>query len=182
MRADMYPPQTPPVPRIAVAIAQGEARSPQVPPRPLGGHHLAHWHRPTRRRDPQSSGRVRGLPTRLQHVRLLRSPCSPSRTGDQYSRFSGPHTDATLHSRDDFYTALWNYLDCTASVFPVTHVDKVHDAPAAPHAFYNHEDEAMYKLCESLLNRFARRTSIIWYPVEGSFPYLVGPISAAARN
>ena len=74
MRADMYPPQTPPVPCIALAIAQGEARSPQVPPRPLGGHRLAHWHRPARRRDPQSSGRVRGLPARLQHVRLLRSP------------------------------------------------------------------------------------------------------------
>ena len=52
--------------------------------------------------------------------------------------------------RDDFYTALWNYLDCTAAVFPVTAVDKARDAPAPPHAFRNAEDEAIYNLCESL--------------------------------
>ena len=68
--------------------------------------------------------------------------------------------------RDDFYTALWNYLDCTAAVFPVTTVDKTRDAPAPPHAFYNHEDEAMYKLCESLL------TSRLGSPARASRPRL----------
>ena len=52
-------------------------------------------------------------------------------------------------SRDDFYTALWNYLDCTAAVFPVTHADRARDAPAPAHAFRNHEDEAVYRMCES---------------------------------
>ncbi|PIL30761.1 hypothetical protein GSI_06929 [Ganoderma sinense ZZ0214-1] len=47
---------------------------------------------------------------------------------------------------DDFYTALCNYLDYTASVFPVTTVDKHVDTPAPPHAFRNHEDEAVYKM------------------------------------
>ena len=54
-------------------------------------------------------------------------------------------------SRDDFYTALWNYLDCTAAVFPVTHVDRARDVPAPAHAFRNHEDEAVYRMCESPL-------------------------------
>ncbi|TBU30787.1 general amidase [Dichomitus squalens] len=47
---------------------------------------------------------------------------------------------------DDFYTALCNYLDYTASVFPVTAVDKTVDHPAPPHEFRNHEDEAVYKM------------------------------------
>ena len=44
-----------------------------------------------------------------------------------------------------------NYLDYTASVFPVTFVDKTIDKPAPPHEFRNHEDEAVYKMCECLL-------------------------------
>ncbi|KAI0735818.1 general amidase [Earliella scabrosa] len=47
---------------------------------------------------------------------------------------------------DDFYTSICNYLDYTASVFPVTLVDKARDRPAPPHAFRNHEDEAVYKM------------------------------------
>ncbi|KAI0761173.1 general amidase [Trametes elegans] len=47
---------------------------------------------------------------------------------------------------DAFYTGFCNFLDYTASVFPVTFADKALDQPAPPHAFYNHEDEAVYKL------------------------------------
>ncbi|KAI0717519.1 general amidase [Cerioporus squamosus] len=47
---------------------------------------------------------------------------------------------------DDFYTSLCNYLDYTASVFPVTHVDKALDRAVPPHEFRNHEDEAVYKM------------------------------------
>ncbi|KJA17602.1 hypothetical protein HYPSUDRAFT_46228 [Hypholoma sublateritium FD-334 SS-4] len=47
---------------------------------------------------------------------------------------------------DSFYTTLCNALDYTASVFPVTHVDPARDVPHEPHAFYNHEDEAVYRL------------------------------------
>ena len=35
-------------------------------------------------------------------------------------------------------------------MFPVTTVDKHVDTPAPPHAFRNHEDEAVYKMCEFL--------------------------------
>jgi len=39
-------------------------------------------------------------------------------------------------------------MDYTTSVFPVTVVDPQIDIPVEPHEFYNHEDEAIYKLCE----------------------------------
>ena len=55
-----------------------------------------------------------------------------------------------MQCRDDFYTSICNYLDYTASVFPVTLVDKARDRPASPHAFRNHEDEAVYKMCACL--------------------------------
>lgn len=50
-------------------------------------------------------------------------------------------------------------MDYTTSVFTVTYVDSKLDLPVEPHEFYNHEDEAIYKLCESDfvvldLNRF----------------------------
>ncbi len=48
---------------------------------------------------------------------------------------------------DSFYTTLCNALDYTTSVFPVTHVDATLDVPLEPHEFYNHEDEAIYRLC-----------------------------------
>ncbi len=54
-------------------------------------------------------------------------------------------------NRDDFYTSLCNYLDYTASVFPVTTVDKNVDQPVPRHEFRNHEDEAVYEMCESVL-------------------------------
>ncbi|KAI9065795.1 general amidase [Trametes sanguinea] len=47
---------------------------------------------------------------------------------------------------DYFYTSLCNFLDYTSHVFPVTLADKALDARAPPHAFYNGEDEAVYKL------------------------------------
>ena len=70
----------------------------------------------------------------------------------------GIHSRSTINNlryvhmqcRDDFYTSICNYLDYTASVFPVTLVDKARDRPAPPHAFRNHEDEAVYKMCACL--------------------------------
>jgi len=50
---------------------------------------------------------------------------------------------------DSFYTTLCNALDYTVSVFPVTHVDPKLDLPHEPHPFYNHEDEAIYKLYQT---------------------------------
>ena len=37
-------------------------------------------------------------------------------------------------------------------MFPVTLVDKAQDEPVPAHEFRNHEDEAVYKMCESLLS------------------------------
>ena len=59
-----------------------------------------------------------------------------------------------MQCRDDFYTSICNYLDYTASVFPVTLVDKARDRPAPPHAFRNHEDEAVYKMCACFIFTF----------------------------
>ena len=48
---------------------------------------------------------------------------------------------------DSFYTTLCNAMDYACTVFPVTFVDLEKDTPRPPHDFYNHEDEAIYKLC-----------------------------------
>ncbi|KAF8156034.1 general amidase [Crassisporium funariophilum] len=50
---------------------------------------------------------------------------------------------------DSFYTTLCNALDYTTSVFPVTFVDPELDTPHEPHDFYNHEDEAIFKLYQT---------------------------------
>ncbi|KAH9891213.1 general amidase [Cubamyces lactineus] len=47
---------------------------------------------------------------------------------------------------DCFYTSFCNFLNYTASVFPVTFADMTLDGRAPPHQFHNKEDEAVYKL------------------------------------
>lgn len=56
-------------------------------------------------------------------------------------------TGVRSYTSDSFYTTLCNAMDYTTSVFPVTHVDSARDVPHEPHDFYNHEDEAIYRLC-----------------------------------
>ena len=53
---------------------------------------------------------------------------------------------------DAFYTTLYNTLDYTCAGFPVTFADKELDKVEPPHEFRNNEDEAVYKLCTSLLS------------------------------
>ena len=55
----------------------------------------------------------------------------------------------TRYDRDAFYTTLCNVMDYTCSGFPVTFVDPKVDRPYPPHKFYNHEDEAIFKICLS---------------------------------
>lgn len=58
---------------------------------------------------------------------------------------------------DAFYTTLWNVLDYPCLAFPVTTVDLELDKTIEDRKeFYNHEDEAIHKLCMSflLLSRF----------------------------
>ncbi|KAL6301007.1 general amidase [Sparassis latifolia] len=52
---------------------------------------------------------------------------------------------------DAFYTTFCNALDYTSCAFPVTYADAALDGAQAPHAFYNHEDEAIYKLYDPKL-------------------------------
>jgi len=52
---------------------------------------------------------------------------------------------------DAFYTTLTNTLDYTTSCFPVTYADAGLDKAEPPHEFYNHEDEAVYKLYDPQL-------------------------------
>ncbi|KAG9017915.1 hypothetical protein FRB95_012773 [Tulasnella sp. JGI-2019a] len=64
---------------------------------------------------------------------------------------------ATPHglNSNDFYTSLFNFLDYAAASIPVTKVDQEVDLPEPePLEFYNHEDEAVYKLYkpETFLN------------------------------
>jgi hypothetical protein len=54
----------------------------------------------------------------------------------------------TVYS-NSFYTALWNLLDYSAIVFPVTTVDPELDVQVeGRHEFYNYEDEAVYNWCK----------------------------------
>ncbi|KZT68822.1 amidase [Daedalea quercina L-15889] len=52
---------------------------------------------------------------------------------------------------DAFYTTLTNTLDYTTCAFPVTYADAELDKAEPPHRFYNHEDEAVYKLYDPQL-------------------------------
>ncbi|CAE6491166.1 unnamed protein product [Rhizoctonia solani] len=45
-----------------------------------------------------------------------------------------------------FYTSLWNGVDCTVGVVPVTFVDPNIDKPVPPHEFYSDEDRDIYHM------------------------------------
>ncbi|TFY53149.1 hypothetical protein EVJ58_g9615 [Rhodofomes roseus] len=62
-----------------------------------------------------------------------------------------PFGAARFAFTDAFYTTMTNTLDYTTSVFPVTCADAELDKAEPPHAFYNHEDEAVYKLYDPQL-------------------------------
>ncbi|TFY81574.1 hypothetical protein EWM64_g2435 [Hericium alpestre] len=47
------------------------------------------------------------------------------------------------------YTMIWNCLDYTALVFPVTQVDTTLDQPKPPHEFLSEKDKAIYNLYDS---------------------------------
>lgn len=50
--------------------------------------------------------------------------------------------------RSPFYTSLWNAVDYTVGVLPVTTVDPELDQPVPPHEFYSDDDRDIYNLCE----------------------------------
>lgn len=143
-----------------MAAAQGETGAPQVAPRSLGGDAHGHRYRPPRRRYHWPSRSLRRLPSRHKLVRgpfsLARAslyPASGRGRGELSPRLALPSflrsADGRASHRDAFYTTMCNTLDLTTSVFPVTTADRNLDPPTPPHAFYNHEDEAIYKLCMS---------------------------------
>ncbi|KAL0959790.1 hypothetical protein HGRIS_011476 [Hohenbuehelia grisea] len=47
---------------------------------------------------------------------------------------------------DSFYCTFCNAMDYACSAFPVTYVDPIVDLQHPSHEFYNHEDEAIYKM------------------------------------
>jgi amidase len=53
----------------------------------------------------------------------------------------------TINHSDAFYTTLWNTLDYTAASFPVTYV--LSEDTEKRTSFYNHEDEALWKIFQS---------------------------------
>ncbi|KAG8771101.1 hypothetical protein FRC12_003861 [Ceratobasidium sp. 428] len=55
---------------------------------------------------------------------------------------------ATPHGKNSspFYTSLWNALDYTVGVIPVTVVDPELDKPVPPHDFYSDEDRDIYHM------------------------------------
>ncbi|KAH9939021.1 general amidase [Epithele typhae] len=85
----------------------------------------------------------------LDHWEATASRTSTGRPVDAIVSPVAPYT-AVPHgcNSDDFYTALWNYLDCTALVFPVPSVvcDPALDPRAPPHEFWNAEDAAVHAL------------------------------------
>lgn len=46
------------------------------------------------------------------------------------------------------YTTVWNALDYTATIFPVTTVDSTLDGKQPPHSFYDDFDKGVYEMCE----------------------------------
>ncbi|KDQ07867.1 hypothetical protein BOTBODRAFT_119464 [Botryobasidium botryosum FD-172 SS1] len=49
------------------------------------------------------------------------------------------------HNRNAWYTTIWNALDYTVAVLPVTYVDPKLDVQHPPHKFRNHEDQWIYE-------------------------------------
>ncbi|KAH9479411.1 Acetamidase [Psilocybe cubensis] len=87
---------------------------------------------------------------RKSHLDHWQSTVSRTGTGRPVDAIISPAVAYTAvpHglNTDSFYTTLCNAMDYTTSVFPVTRVDPKVDIPKEPHEFYNHEDEAIYKL------------------------------------
>lgn len=46
------------------------------------------------------------------------------------------------------YTLVWNALDYSATIFPVTTVDPTLDVKNPPHKFYDDLDKRIYEMCE----------------------------------
>ncbi|KAI0727609.1 general amidase [Fomitopsis betulina] len=88
----------------------------------------------------------------LDHWEATAPRTGTGRPADAIISPVAPYT-ATPHgcNSDAFYTTLTNTLDYTTCAFPVTYADAVLDRAAPPHAFYNHEDEAIYRLYDPQL-------------------------------
>jgi amidase len=53
--------------------------------------------------------------------------------------------------RSPFYTSLWNGVDYTVGILPVTFVDPAVDKPLLPHEFYSDDDREVYHMCMLLV-------------------------------
>jgi len=96
---------------------------------------------------------------RRSHLEHWQATVNQTGTGRPVDAIISPATayPAPPHglNTDSFYTTLANALDYSACCFPVTTVDIELDLPADAHAFYNHEDEALYRMYKPELFKYA---------------------------
>ncbi|KAG8725405.1 hypothetical protein FRC09_000046 [Ceratobasidium sp. 395] len=85
---------------------------------------------------------------RKEYLDHWRSTVSRTTTGRPVDAVISPAIPyaATPHGKNSspFYTSLWNALDYTVGVIPVTVVDPELDKPAPPHDFYSDVDRDIY--------------------------------------
>ncbi|KAH7883625.1 general amidase [Phlebopus sp. FC_14] len=85
----------------------------------------------------------------LEHWNATASQTGTGRPVDAIICPAAPYA-APPHGKNRYtnYTTVWNALDYTASIFPVTSVDPVLDVKQAPHSFIDDFDKWLYDLYE----------------------------------
>ncbi|KAG8735997.1 hypothetical protein FRC10_009926 [Ceratobasidium sp. 414] len=94
---------------------------------------------------------------RKEYLDHWQSTVSRTTTGRQVDAVISPAVPyaATPHGKNSspFYTSLWNAVDYTAGVLPVTVVDPELDRPVPPHDFYSDEDRDIYHMSLALSDK-----------------------------
>ncbi|QRV80629.1 amidase [Ceratobasidium sp. AG-Ba] len=90
------------------------------------------------------------LDLRKEYLDCWQSTESQTTTGRPIDAIISPSMPfaAPPHGKNiyTFYTSIWNALDYTVGVLPVTSVDPKLDQPAPPHEFYNDRDRDIYQM------------------------------------
>lgn len=74
---------------------------------------------------------------------------APPHGYNKYAAYCTRQDFTYLECRSADYTTVWNLLDYSALVIPVSKADETVDAKKPPHQFYGERDETNYKLCTS---------------------------------
>ncbi|CCO33203.1 hypothetical protein BN14_07276 [Rhizoctonia solani AG-1 IB] len=83
----------------------------------------------------------------LDHWQATASKTTTGRPVDAVISPAVPYA-ATPHGKNlsPFYTSLWNGVDYTVGILPVTFVDPAVDKPVPPHEFYSDDDREVYHM------------------------------------